>query len=482
MTASRSGAIARARGYFRDGSYLDRLRALVAVPTESFPPEHKSDLDRYCNDVLGPVIAELGFTTEILPNPEPMHGPILLATRIEDATKPTVLLYGHGDVVRAMPERWRAGLDPWKLTIEGDRIYGRGVVDNKGQHLLAIDALRAVLAERGKLGFNVRIMIETGEEAGSPGLRQFLEQHRDHCAADMFIALDGPRQSVSVADVTLGTRAGLAFDLVVDLREGSHHSGHWGGLLVDPGVVLSHAITSIFSRDGRILVPEWLPKEIPDAVRRASRDVVIDDLPGAPAPDEGWGEPGLSRSERIYMWTSAIVLASISGQPEAPVNAVAGHARARIQVRHTVDVSGDAVIPALRRHLDANGLGNVAIEPVLERDAFPASRTDPNNPWVRLVVRSLTETSGRAPNVIPNIGASGPSEYFKEILGTPVMWIPHSYGGCGQHGPNEHGLGSLFEEGLGLMAGIWWDIGSTGRADLAPAPDPPTTLRPAAAP
>jgi acetylornithine deacetylase/succinyl-diaminopimelate desuccinylase-like protein len=388
---------------------------------------------------------------------------VLLGTRIEDPARPTVLLYGHGDVVRAMPERWRAGLDPWKVTVEGDRIYGRGVVDNKGQHLLAIDALRAVLAERGQLGFNMKIMVETGEEAGSPGLEAFLKRHRELCAADVFIALDGPRQSMSVPDITLGTRAGVAFDLVVNLREGGHHSGHWGGLLADPGVILAYAITSIFSRDGRILVPGWLPKHIPDAVRQACRDVVIEDLPGPPVLDEGWGEPDLSRAERIYMWTSAVVLASVSGQPEAPVNAVGGTARARIQVRHTVDVRSEDIVPSLRAHLDANGLSEVAIEPITERDLFPASRTDPDEPWVQLVAKSMTQTIGRAPNIIPNTGASGPSEYFKQTLGTPIMWIPHSYGGCGQHGPDEHGLGSLFQEGLGLMAGIWWDIGSHAR-------------------
>ncbi len=460
MTATRADAIARARSYFADGSYLDRLRQLVAVPTESHPPNHKTDLEHYCHNVLGPMIGELGFSRLVLDNPLPQHGPVLLGTRIENPAFPTVLIYGHGDVVRAMPERWRPGLDPWTLTIEGDRIYGRGVVDNKGQHLLAIDALRAVIAERGHLGFNAKLMVETGEEAGSPGLEAFLHQHKDLCAADVFIALDGPRQSLSVPDITLGTRAGVAFDLVVNLREGSHHSGHWGGLLADPGVILAYAIAAIFSRDGRILVPGWLPKQIPNSVRDASHNVIIEDLPGTPKLDPGWGEPGLSRSERIYMWTSAIVLASISGQPESPVNAVGGTARARIQVRHTVDVKSEAIVPALRAHLDANNLREVGIEPIIERDLFPASRSDPDDPWVQLVARSMTETVGRPPNIIPNIGASGPSEYFRQILGTPIMWIPHSYGGCGQHSPDEHGLGSLFTEGLGLMAGIWWDIGA----------------------
>jgi hypothetical protein len=75
----------------------------------------------------------------------------------------------------------------------------------------------------------------------------------------------------------------------------------------------------------------------------------------------------------------------------------------------------------------------------------------------------MQRTAGRPPNIIPNIGASGPSEYFKQVLGVPVMWIPQSYGGCGQHGPDEHGLGSLFRDGLGLMAGVFWDIGEQGR-------------------
>lgn len=460
---TRTGAVARARASFDDGEFTERLRTLVAVPTESHPPLRKAELERYCHAALGPMVAGMGFAVQVLDNPEPVHGPVLLATRIEDPARPTVLFYGHGDVVRAMPERWRPGLDPWTLTVEGDRIYGRGVVDNKGQHLLGIEAMRAVIAERGRLGFNAKVMIETGEEAGSPGLLAFIRRHRPLCAADVFIALDGPRQSTTVPDITLGTRGGVSMDLVADLRDGSHHSGHWGGLLADPAVVLAHAVACIISRHGRILVPGWTPASILDAVREASRNVVIEDAPGTPRPDEGWGEPGLSRSERIYMWSSAIVLASVSGQPEAPVNAVSGTARARIQVRHTVDVAADGLVPALRRHLDAHGFPEVRIEPVLERDAFPASRTDPDDPWVRLAAASLQQTSGQAPNVIPNIGASGPSEFFKQELGTPVMWIPMSYGGCGQHGPDEHGLGSLFRDGLGLMAGLWWDIGEHRR-------------------
>lgn len=460
MDISRTAAIQAAKALYDDGTFLGHLAALVAVPTESNPPAHKADLVRYCTDILGPMVEALGFTVSVLDNPDPRHGPVLLATRVEDPALPTMLIYGHGDVVRAMPERWRSGLDPWILTVEGDRLYGRGVVDNKGQHLLAIEALGAVLAVRGKLGFNAKLFIETGEEAGSPGLRAILQQHRDACAADVFIALDGLRQSTSIPEVALGTRGGVSMDLVVTLREGGFHSGHWGGLLTDPAVIMSHAIASIISRDGRILVPGWTPSAIPDAVRAACAEIVVDEVAGSPTPDPGWGEPEMTRAERIFMWTSAVVLSNISGQPESPVNAVAGSARARIQVRHTVDVAADGLLGALRVHLDGKGFGSVQVVPVQERDAFPASRTASDDPWAQRVIRSMTVTSGRRPNVVPNIGASGPSELFRQELGIPVVWIPFSYGGCNQHGPDEHGLASLFREGLGLMAGVWWDIGT----------------------
>lgn len=460
MGATRAAAIARAQARFDSGGFVDRLRRLVAVPTESHPPGRKAELEHYARDVLGPMLDALGFERRLLENPQPQHGPVLLASRIEDPAFPTVLVYGHGDVVRALPELWREGLDPWSVTVEGDRIYGRGVVDNKGQHLVAIEALAAVLEERGSLGFNVKLMVETGEEAGSPGLKEILERDRALCAADVFIAFDGLRQSTAIPEVTLGTRGSAAMDLVVQLREGGFHSGHWGGLLTDPGVVLAHALASIVSQDGRILVPGWTPDAIPDAVRAACAAVVTEDLPGAPSADPGWGEPGMSRAERIFMWTSVVVLAAITGEPASPVNAVGGSARARIQVRHTVDVPAERLIPSLRAHLDARGLQQVQIHPVTERQHFPASRTDPDDPWVRRTLASMERTAGRRANLVPNIGASGPSEFFRQALGTPVLWIPLSYGGCSQHGPDEHGLGSLFREGLGLVAGLWWDFGT----------------------
>ena len=103
-----------------------------------------------------------------------------------------------------------------------------------------------MLAERGRLGFNAKLFVETGEEVRARrGWPNSCERHREACAADVFIALDGPRQTTFMPEMSLGARGGVAFDLVVDCREGEHHSGHWGGVLDDPGFVLAHALSSI---------------------------------------------------------------------------------------------------------------------------------------------------------------------------------------------------------------------------------------------
>jgi len=251
----------------------------------------------------------------------------------------------------------------------------------------------------------------------------------------------------------------VAFDLVVRLRDHAHHSGHWGGVLVDPGFVLAQAMASIVDRKGRILVEGWTPPAIPPAVQRAIDELVIEQIEGMPEADPDWGEPGLSTAQKIFGWTSVIVLAAITGHPDAPTNAVQGEARARLQVRHCADIAGASIVPALRRHLDAQGFSSVEIIPLVERDMFGAARTDPDNPWVGMVASSMQRTSNRAPNIVPNSSGSNPSDMFLEELGLPVIWVPNSYSGCNQHGPDEHALAPLLREGLGLMAGIWWDIG-----------------------
>jgi acetylornithine deacetylase/succinyl-diaminopimelate desuccinylase-like protein len=419
-------------------------------------------LRHYLEGAIGPWLERLGFAVGIHPNPLEGFGPILTGVRIEDASKPTVLLYGHGDTVRGLDDQWRPGLKPWELYEEDGRWYGRGSADNKGQHALNIAALEAVLAERGgKLGFNVKIILEMAEERGSRGLREFVAANRDMLAADVLIASDGPRVEPEVPTIATGTRGIFQFDLVLKLRAGGVHSGHWGGLTTDPAIRMSHAIGAIIDPRGKILVRDWLPQNgVPAEVRGVLDGCPVGGGEGAATIDADWGEPGLTPAEKIYGWNSFIVLAMLSGKPDAPVNAVAPDARATCHIRYTVDTDPNSFEASLRRHLNEQGFGDIVIENAGVRMA--ASRTPPNHPWVRWAQESMQKTLGKRVQIIPNSSGGLPGDVFVDHIGVPLVWVPHSYNGCKQHGPDEHFLIAPAREGILAFTGMWWDLGQGG--------------------
>ncbi|MGK7869179.1 M20/M25/M40 family metallo-hydrolase [Falsiroseomonas sp. E2-1-a20] len=459
---SREGAIARAISFFDGGGFERRLAELVAIPSTSQDPEGEPHLRRYLEEGMLPWLNRLGFKVAIHENPQPGFGPILMATRVENLSSQTTLLYGHGDTVRGLEDQWRTGLAPWRVTTEDGRWYGRGTADNKGQHALNLSALEAVLEERGgRLGANVKLVIEMAEERGSRGLREFIAAHARELAADALIASDGPRVEPDVPTIATGTRGTFHFDLVVRLREGGVHSGHWGGLTTDPAIILAHALSSIVDRDGRILVREWLPADgVPAGVKAVLEGCPVGGGDGAATIDAGWGEPELTSAEKIYGWNSFIVLAMVSGRPENPVNAVAPDARAHCQIRYTVDATPETFESALRTHLDAHRLEIVAIENAGLR--MPASRTAPDHPWVLWAQDSMARTLGKRVQIIPSSSGGLPGDVFVDHLGVPLVWIPHSYNGCKQHGPDEHLLISAAREGIAGFAGLWWDLGEAG--------------------
>ncbi|MGW8270325.1 MAG: M20 family metallopeptidase [Burkholderiales bacterium] len=463
---SRGDAIARAERYFDEGNYLADLARRVAIPTESQNPERRGALEAYLESEMRPSLERMGFACERLENPVPGAGPFLYAERSEEPNALTLFSYAHGDVIRGQDAQWAAGRSPWQVTREGERWYGRGTADNKGQHTVNLGALASVLQLRGRLGFNLKLLIETGEETGSPGLRALCERERSRFQAQLFVASDGPRVAPQTATLFLGSRGVLNFELSVAHRTGGHHSGNWGGLLANPGIELAHAIACIASSRGEIRVPEWRPDSLTDAVRAAISDLRIDGGPGAPPIDRDWGEPGLSPAERVYGWPSFEVLAFRTGDPDRPVNAIPPRANAVCQLRTVVGIDADDILPALRRHLDRNGFSMVQIMP--SRDpAMAATRLAPDHPWVRWAVDSIARTTGREPAILPNLGGSLPNDVFADVLGLPTIWVPHSYAGCSQHAPNEHLLAPLARDALRLMAGLWWDLGEDEAQALA---------------
>lgn len=447
----RTQLMAAAADYVDGGGLFADLSRLVARRSVSQSEGQPQALYDYLQMEMQPLLQAMGFAAEIFDNPREGGAPLLIASRIEHDDLPTVLVYGHGDVCNAEAHRWRQGLEPFTLTREGDRLYGRGTADNKIQHLINIKALELLIRETGRLGFNARIILEMAEETGSFGLREFFAANRERLAADVLIASDGPRLAVDTPTMFMGSRGGLSMNLTVHLRDADHHSGNFGGLLADPAIILAHAIATITDARGQIRIPEWRPTSLTTDIRATLRD-----LP-ARRHDADWGESDLSPSERVFGWNSFSVLALSSGNIDAPQNAISGAARATCQLRFVVGTDADDIIPALRRHLDAHGFPMVEVQ-AARGEIFQATRFSPDHPWVHFVQTSLTRSAGKPPHVLPNLAGSLPNDAFTDILGLPTIWVPHSHADCGQHGPNEHALLPIAREGMQVMTALFFDI------------------------
>jgi len=438
------------------GFAKDWLARLVAMPTQSQMPGQEEVLRNYLSKGIAPLLEKIGFDQKIFNNPEKNAPPLLVAHRHENDALPTILIYGHGDVILAQHDDWYEGLQPFETVTREGLIYGRGTADNKGQHLINLLALKAVLEVQGRLGFNVKFLLEMGEETGSPGLFEFCQRHKEILKSDVLISSDGPRLDIKTPTVFLGSRGALNFDLSIDLRPQAVHSGNWGGLIADPAIRLTQALSTLTDARGQLRIASWRPTSLTPEVR-----AMIARLPDVDTQesiiDLNWGERDLSPNERVFGWNSFSILAMKSGVPEAPVNAISGSAQATCQLRYVVGTDTDSILPDLRQHFDHLGFHDVVISQK-NQVSFKATRQDANNFWVEKVVRSLEKSTGQPVHLLPNLAGSLPNECFSDALGLTTIWIPHSYRQCSQHAPNEHMPEWLFYSALSLMAELFSDL------------------------
>ncbi len=439
----------------RSPVFKARLAEMIAQKTDAQREDAAHQAAAYF-DLIGGWLSALSFT---LQRHEQAGVPFLIARRIEDPANATVLTYSHGDVVPGMEGDWINARDPWALTEDNGNWFGRGIADNKGQFLVNLTAVETLLAERGELGFNLIWLIEMGEEIGSPGLAEICAQHTEALTADILLASDGPRVAADTPTLFLGARGGVTYRLDLEHRESGRHSGNFGGALRNPAIELAHALGTIVDRNGALQIDAWTPGDIPAATRAALASIT----PAGGAVDENWGTAGLSPAERIHAWSSAEVLALHAGHPPAPVNAIPPKASAWVQLRYAPGTDADGLMQALRDHLDRNGFEQITITP--EGPAFRASATPLDHPAVTRIVEAAKAVIGRAPAILPSLGGSLPNDIFRDTMGLPTIWVPHSYPECSQHARNEHLPKQLLFEATGLMTGLLASVSGTRPED-----------------
>ena len=232
------------------GRFQEELFSLIRIPSISSDPSHKKDMQE-CALRWKNLLLETGVDmAEVMPT---SANPVVFASKVIDPSAPTVLVYGHYDVMPVEPlELWNT--DPFEPVIQDGRLWARGADDDKGQSFLQVKAFEIALREK-LLKCNVKFLFEGGEEIGSPGLEDFCLAHKDLLKSDIILVSDTSMVGADVPSITTGVRGLAYWEIEVTGPNRDLHSGIFGGAVANPINVLCKMIAGITDNDGHITIP-----------------------------------------------------------------------------------------------------------------------------------------------------------------------------------------------------------------------------------
>lgn len=277
--------------------FLEELFELIRIPSISALSEHKGDMEKVAQ-LVKTMLEQAGVDrAEVMPT---AGNPVVYAEKIIDPNKPTVLVYGHLDVMPVDPiELWHS--PPFEPEVRDGKIYARGADDDKGQGFMHIKAFE-LLNKSGKLDCNVKFMFEGEEEVGSPSLGPFCEQHKELLKADVILVSDTSLIAADVPSITTGLRGLTYMEVEVTGPSRDLHSGLFGGAVANPANVLASLISKLTNDKGEVQIPGFYDKVLESSDEERSKmsktPFDLEAYKAALELDDVAGEAGYSTLER----------------------------------------------------------------------------------------------------------------------------------------------------------------------------------------
>lgn len=424
--------------------FLNELFELLRIPSISAQSEHKPDMRR-CAEWLAASLKRSGADrAEVM---ETAGNPVVYAEkRVSDAA-PTVLVYGHYDVMPVDPrEEWNT--EPFEPVIRDGRIWGRGADDDKGQLFMHAKAFEAMCAT-GTLPCNVKFMLEGEEEIGSASLYAFCEQHRELLKADIILVSDTSMLSMDTPSITCGLR-GLAY-MEVEVTGPDHdlHSGLYGGAVANPANVLARLVADLIDDQGRVTIPGFYDdvRELTPAEREAFNRALFDAEAYKRALDveELAGEAGYTTLERTGVRPSLDVNGIWGGYiEEGTKTIIPSKASAKISMRLVPHQDYHKIGELFQRHFEAVAPKCVKVRVKALHGGMPyVAPTD--MPAYKAAERAVEETFGKKPLPFYSGGSIPVISGFESILGIKSLLMGFGLGQDAIHSPNEsYGLDQFF--------------------------------------
>jgi len=435
-------------------AFIERLLAYIARPSIS---AHGVGIEETAEFLLD-YLQGLGMETQLLASG---GWPFVYGRNGRSPGAPTVLLYGHYDVQPPDPlEAWES--PPFAPEIRDGRIWGRGVGDNKGQHLAQLLAIESWLAVSGGLPCNVIVLLEGEEEIGSPHISDCVRAHRDLLAdADLVITADGPVHESGRPCIKFGPRGIASFELRVRHAERDFHSGNWGGVAPNPIWTLVHLLATMKNSRGEVTIEGFYDNVAPlGELERAALDALPVDTAAVMAGaglarlDEPQERPFF---DRLAAWPTFTINGFHSGYGGPGTKTVLPReATVKCDMRLVENQGVEEILDKVEAHVR----GHAPEVEVIRQGGMEPSSTPLDSPYTQPLQRAFRAAQGEDPLLIPAMGGSLPDYAWTKILGVPSFTTPYANHDEANHAPNENLEVERFIAGIRTGAAVLAYLGT----------------------
>ena len=447
---------ARALQYARDKRtrFVSELKDFLRFPSVSSDPDRSADVKR-CAEWLARHLRKIGLDrVKVIPT---RGHPLVYASWERAPRRPTILIYGHFDVVPpGPPTKWQ--IPPFAPTVRDGSLHGRGAADDKGQLFCHIKAIESYLRTARALPVNVKCLFEGEEEIGSTHLLQFLDKNRKLLSADAAVISDTKMQAPGRPAISYAQRGGLRAEIEVWGPREELHSGTFGGAILNPIQALCEMIAQLHDKHGRVRIPGFYDDvlELSEAERAYLRRTGPSDerLRREAKVSQGWGEVGYTLYERSTA-RPALTLNGISGGHTGVgvKGIIPARALAKLSFRLVPGQDPERIGALFREYIQR--ITPAAVESSVRTfSPIAAAMVDVREPAVRLAALAYRRGFGAAPVFIRSGGSIPVVNAFRKCLGIPSVLMGFGLPGDRIHAANEKFQLQNFYRGINTS--IWY--------------------------
>lgn len=416
--------------------FLNEMLELLRIPSISAKSEHKADMQKCAEAVKKSLLAAGCDKAEVMPT---AGHPVVYGEKIVDASKPTVLVYGHYDVQPADPlELWHSG--PFEPVIKDGKVFARGSADDKGQFFMHVKALE-ILVNTNSLNSNIKFLIEGEEEVGSPNLGQFVRDNRSLLKADVILISDSSMLSMENPSLDTGVRGLSYIEVEVTGANRDLHSGTYGGAVANPITILAKMIASCHDENNHITIPGFYDdvaiatKEERELLNKApyNEQEYKDEL----GVKELWGEKGYSTYERTGI-RPTLELNGIWGgyTGEGAKTVLPSKAYAKISARLVPNQSSEKMTEILLNYFKSIAPASVTVKAELHHGGEPYM-TPIDSKGYKAASKAVEKTFGKAPIPVRGGGSIPICSILEKELGIKIVFMGFGLDNDNLHSPNE---------------------------------------------